>query len=281
MLGHENETNPKWVGIVLGVLLNGSAHYLAGDRVAGLKWYFSISLTGIAGILILALPGVVGFVAAIVVLLAALLLWVRMLAQSYRTVPRIRIWGWIAVIAMYVLLNTGWQYAIRLVVHPFKVPTGGMIPAIIPGDHVMAERLTYRFTRPKRGDIVVFSTSGLKYPAVKPDTLYIKRIAGLPGETIQIAPPHLLVNGRPVADPPIFGDIASHSNGFFLAQTSPHLSAVLSTTEDKIVLGEHEYLTLGDNTTSSLDGRYYGPISEDQIFGRISRVYWPLSRIGK
>lgn len=276
-----DKTYPKWVGVVLGFLLNGSAHYLAGDRVGGLKWYFGISLTGIAGILILALPGVAGFVAAIGMLFVAFLLWIRMLTQSYRPVPRIRIWGWIVVIALNVLLNTGWQYGIKLIVHPFKVPTGAMIPAIMPGDHVMAERLTYRFTRPKRGDMVVFSTSGLRYPAVKSDTFYIKRIAGLPGETIQIAPPHLLVNGRPVTDPPIFGDISSRSNGFLLAHTSPNLSAVLSTTEDKMVLGEHQYLTLGDNTTSSLDGRYYGPISEDQIFGRISRVYWPLSRIGK
>lgn len=272
---------PKWVGVILAFLLHGSAHYLAGDRVTGLKWYFGIAFTAITGILILAIPGVAGFAAAIVTLLIALLLWLRMLTQSYRPVPRIRIWGWLAVIAINLVLNTGWQYAIRLVVHPFKVPTGAMIPAIMPGDHVVAERLTYRFTRPKRGDIVVFSTSGLEYPAVKQDTFYIKRIAGLPGETIQIAPPHLLVNGRPVTDPAIFGDISSTSNGFLLARTSPGFTAVLDSTEDKMVLGEHEYLTLGDNTTSCLDGRYYGPISEDQIFGRISRVYRPLSRIGK
>lgn len=276
-----DKTYPKWVGVILALLLHGSAHYLAGDRVAGLKWYFGIALTGIGGILILAIPGVTGFVAAIVALMIALLLWLRMLTQSYRPVPRIRIWGWLAIIVLNIVLNTGWQYAIRLVVHPFKVPTGTMTPAIMPGDYVMAERLTYRFTSPKRGDTVVFSTSGITYPAVQRDTFYIKRIAGLPGETVRIAPPHLLVNGQPVTDPPIFGEISSRSNGFLLARTAPNLSAVLSTTEDKIVLGEHEYLTLGDNTTSSLDGRYYGPISEDKIFGRISRVYWPLSRIGK
>lgn len=269
------------MGVVLGLLLNGSAHYLAGDRIGGLKWYFGITLTGIAGILILALPGAASFVAAVVILFVSFVLWIRMLTKSYRPVPRIRIWGWIAVIALSVLLNTGWQYGIKLIVHPFKVPTGAMISAIMPGDHLIAERLTYRFTRPKRGDVVVFSTRELRYPGVKPDAFYVSRIAGLPGETIQIASPHLLVNGRPVTDPLIFGDISSGSNGFLLAHGPPNLSAVLSRTEDKIVLGEHQYLTLGDNTAHSLDGRYFGPISEDQIFGRISRVYWPLSRIGK
>ncbi len=106
-------------------------------------------------------------------------------------------------------------------------------------------------------------------------------IAGLPGETIQIAPPNLLANGQPVLDPPIFAAITSRSNGFLLANAPSSVPAVLSTIEDKIVLREHQYLMLGDNTASSLDGRYYGTISEDQIFGRVSRVYWPLSRIGK
>ncbi|MDD2236012.1 MAG: S26 family signal peptidase [Kiritimatiellae bacterium] len=56
---------------------------------------------------------------------------------------------------------------------------------------------------------------------------------------------------------------------------------VLTSSQNKIVLGEDEYFTLGDNTASSLDGRYYGPISGNQIVGRISRIYWPVSRIEK
>jgi len=231
-----------------------------------------------AGVLILAVPGVLSIALSIVLFLSSIVLLLVMLKQSYRPVRRIGIWGWLAVLALNFVLNSGWEMAIKQVVHSFKVPTGAMIPAIMPGDHLIAARVSYWFGKPQRGDIVVFTTKGMNHPQVYPDTYYIQRIAGLPGETVQIDPPNLMVNGKIVNEPAIFAEISSQSNGLILAHGS---MAILSNLDNKIVLGEKQYLTLGDNTSRSLDGRHYGPISEEQIFGRVSQIYWPISRIGK
>jgi signal peptidase I len=274
---------PKWVGIILGFLLNGSAHFLSGQRVTGVRWYLAISLTGVAAMLILALPGAVAYFVSIILFFSALVLWVIMLKQSYRPVRRIRIWGWLAVLGLAFILNSVWEIAIRQMVHPFKVPTGAMVPAIKPGDHLVVERVSYWFGKPHRGDIVAFTTKGLSHPHVRSDTYYIKRIAGLPGETVQIDPPNLIINGNIMREPHIFAQISSRSNGFSLAHGhgSMQPKPLLISRDDKIVLGENQYLTLGDNTSHSLDGRYYGPISDEQIFGRVSRIYWPITRIGE
>lgn len=203
-----------------------------------------------------------------------------MLKQSYRPLPRFRLSGWIGVIVLVIISNIGWQYISDLIVRPYLISTESMLPTLIPGDRVMAERVTYRFSKPKRGDMVLLSTDGLNYPALKSGVFYIKRIAGLPRESIRIQSPHLVVNGEIIKEPAIFTTLSEHANGFVLAHTMPRLPSVLSQPEDKIVLGENQYLVLGDNTESSLDSRYYGPISESQIVGRVTRIYWPLSRVG-
>jgi signal peptidase I len=278
-----NKTYPKWVGVSLGFILHGSAHFLSGHRLTGIRWYFAILLTSVAGVVFLAVPGLLAYALCIALFLLALVLWLIMLKQSYQPVRRIGVWGWLAILVLAFALNAVWKIAIKQVVRPFKVPTGAMVPAIIPGDHLIAERVSYWFGKPKRGDIVVFNTEGLKHPHVRPDTYYIKRIAGLPGETVQINPPNLIVNGNIVREPHIFAEISSRSNGFSFAHGYGPMQPkpLLTSLEDKIVLGDNQYLTLGDNTTQSLDGRYYGPISDEQICGRISRIYWPLSRVNK
>lgn len=228
--------------------------------------------------LILALPGILGIITAGVLFLTSIVLWLIMLKQSFRPVKRIGIWGWLTVLVLVFAINSGFSIGLHQVVQPFKVPTGAMLPTLTPGDHIVAERASYWFGPPQRGDIVVFNTTGLEHPAVRPNVYYIKRIAGLPGETIQIASPNLVVDGRIIRDPAIFAELSSNSNGFTLAHRAANRASPLSSPEDQIVLGKDQYLTLGDNTENSLDGRYYGPISINQIYGRVSRIYWPLSR---
>lgn len=276
-----DKTYPKWVGVILGLLLNGSAHYIAGNRTAGISWFFAIRLSAIAAMLILALPGILSIITAGVLFLTSIVLWLIMLKQSFRPVKRIGIWGLLTVLVLVFAINSGFRIGLHQIVQPFKVPTGAMMPTLTPGDHIVAERASYWVRNPQRGDIVVFNTTGLEHPAVLPDQYYIKRIAGLPGETVQITPPNLIVDGRVIREPTVFDEISSRSNGFILAHRANNRTSPLSAPDDQIVLGKDQYLTLGDNTESSLDGRYYGPISKDHIYGRVSRIYWPLSRAVK
>jgi signal peptidase I len=276
-MNYTNKTYPKFVGVILGFLLSGSAHFLSGKRAVGIWWYLTVSLTPVLSLFILAVPGIASFYISLFIFIIAVMLWLVMLKESFRPVRRIGFLGWIAVIILNFVLSSGLKIITKQVVHPFKVPTGAMSPTIIPGDHLIVERLSYCFRKPKRGDIVVFSTRSIDHPAVKTDTFYIKRVVGLPGETIQIYPPNLIVNGKVVKEPSIFKELSSNSSGYVLSRGS----ALLSDNDDKIILGEDEYLTFGDNSQNSLDGRYYGAISEDCIVGRVSRIYWPFSRIKK
>jgi len=72
----------------------------------------------------------------------------------------------------------------------------------VSGDCVFVEKISYRFLKPRRGEIVVFKTDGIK--SLQKDTVYVNRLVGLPGETISIKPPFLYVNGKKVVEPEIF-----------------------------------------------------------------------------
>jgi len=267
----------KWVGVVLGFLLHGSAHFLSGRRAAGLKWYFGLFACGLAGAALLASPGTVLFILGVAFGLVSVVLWSVMLKQSYRPVRRIGFLGWFAVIVLAVVLDNGLSFLVRQFVHPFKVPTGAMSPSIIPGDHLFAERLSYRFGKPKRGDIVVFRTKGIE--SLPSDKFYIKRIAGLPGDRIRIEPPFLIVNDQKVTEPEIFNAISSGSDGYAGFQHVGPMSGLLSKPTDEVVLGSDEYFVLGDNTRNSHDSRYWGAVPENNIIGRATRIYWPFTRI--
>lgn len=277
-----NEKPPyrKWVGVVLGFLLYGSAHFLSGKRAVGLKWYFGLFSCGLAGVALVATPGTAPFVLGVAFGLANVVLWLVMLKQSYRPVRRIGFLGWLAVIILAVVLSHSLSLVVRQFVHPFKVPTGAMHPTIVPKDHLFVERLTYRFGKPKRGDIVVFRTRGIE--SLPPNTFYIKRVAGLPGERIRIEPPFLIVSDQKVTDPEIFHTISSTSDGYAGFQLAAHVAPTggpLTKPTDEVTLGPNEYYVLGDNTRNSSDSRYWGAVSEKNIIGRATRIYWPFTRI--
>ena len=152
----------KWGGVVLGFLLTGSAHFISGQHAAGLRWYFGILACALLALLIIgAVPGMLAYIVGVILFLVSIVLWVSMLKQSYRPVPRIGFLGWIAVIVINFALNYAWIYALRTVVRPFRISTGGMSPTLQRGDHVYVEKISVAFAKLERGDIIVFRTTGL------------------------------------------------------------------------------------------------------------------------
>lgn len=146
------------------------------------------------------------------------------------------------------------------------------------GDHVFVDKVRYNFSKPRRGDIIVFDTTRIDYPNLSGD-FYIKRLAGLPNETIAIRPPYLVANNRVVEDPFPFHRLVHDTNyhGYVLASGGAARAPKLAMTEDRLPLGADEYLPLGDNTLSSLDGRYFGPVKRAALVGPAFMVYWPVS----
>ncbi len=163
----------------------------------------------------------------------------------------------------------------------------------IAGDHVFVNRMKWYFRPPRRGDIVVFSTDG--NPNLPPGEFYIKRLVGLPGETISVEEPYLVCNGEKVTDPLPFRRLAEKREawkggprylGYCFAGGEYFPSAfnggaptrtLLGVPGDKAALGPEDYLPMGDNTKNSYDGRYWGTVPRKRLLGSAGCVYWPLS----
>lgn len=149
------------------------------------------------------------------------------------------------------------------------------------GDHIFVNKVLYNFTRPKRGDIFVFSTKGISYPRIRPDSFYIKRIAGLPGERLRLDPPYLIADGRPITAPYPFERLLKGEKQGYRGYQLPYFEASLGRVAlglpgQELQLSSTEYLPLGDNTLSSLDGRYFGGVDRKNIVGPAFMVYWPF-----
>jgi signal peptidase I len=167
---------------------------------------------------------------------------------------------------------------IYLVIHnfvaqPFEVEQNSMIPTITPSEYVLIDKLTPRFGDYERGDIVVFQPPNAAGGGGVP---FIKRIIGLPGETIR------LDNGRVFVTP--VGGTAIRLDEAYVARGTDGAAAPTlprdpeGTTEWVIPAGT--YFMLGDNRTQSSDSRAFGAVEEDLIIGRAWLRYFPLDRIG-
>ena len=144
-------------------------------------------------------------------------------------------------------------------IQPFYVKGASMEPNFFDHEYLVIDELSYRFHEPQRGEIVVFH-----YPN-DPKNYFIKRVIGLPGETVEVA-------GGQVK---IYND--KYPNGIVLDE-HPYLDDVYTTQTRTETLKAGEYFVLGDNRAASLDSRYFGPISKGVIVGRVWVRGWPLDR---
>ncbi len=157
---------------------------------------------------------------------------------------------------------------------------------VVSGDHIFVDKVRYNFTKPKRGQIVVFRTEAIKHPQIQVNDHYIKRLAGMPGEEISIDPPHLYVREKKILEPAPFRRMVEdveggYGRGYQLAKRSS-LPGKLAKPGQVYRIPEDGFLPLGDNTDFSLDGRYFGAVPLDSLIGPAFAVYWPFGpRWGK
>ena len=144
---------------------------------------------------------------------------------------------------------------------PFFVRGKSMEPNFENNDYLIVDEISYRFRAPQRGEVVVF-----KCPQ-NPSQRYIKRIVGLPGETIEIG------DGKVV----IFSEKGSQ-----ILNESDYLSPYITTPGDiRVTLDENEYFVLGDNRSVSADSRRFGPLPRKNIVGRVFLRAWPFTAFAK
>jgi signal peptidase I len=152
------------------------------------------------------------------------------------------------------------------VAQPHQVNGHSMDPTLQTGEYLLTEKVSYRFSEPSRGDIVVFRAP--QAACVGDGCDYIKRIIGLPGETIRVAEGKYYVNG----------ELLDESN--YLAPTIVTKPGAFTEDEREITLGEDQYFVSGDNRPGSSDSRYWGPINKKAIVGRAFFSYWPIQTFG-
>ena len=133
-------------------------------------------------------------------------------------------------------------------VQPHRVKGDSMYPNFLDGELLLTEKVSYRLYKPQRGDVIVF-----KAPNANVD--YIKRIIGLPGETVRVEDGTVYVNDQKVNEP------------YETQKTQGNETTTLS---------KNEYFVLGDNRNASADSRTFGPILRDTVKGKVWLVYWPI-----
>ncbi|MEF8847323.1 MAG: signal peptidase I [Candidatus Paceibacterota bacterium] len=143
---------------------------------------------------------------------------------------------------------------------PFLVHGSSMEPNFHNGDYLIIDEVSYRFRDPKRGEVIVFH-----YPE-EPKYEYIKRIVGLPGETVKVNE----------------GKVTVYSKDKKRVLKETYLPASADTPgSTEVTLNSNEYFVLGDNRTASSDSRRWGPLKEKYIVGRVWFHLQPLSVLNK
>lgn len=174
------------------------------------------------------------------------------------------------------------------------------------GDQVFANRIAWNFFPPKRDDTMIFTTSVPELelcapttssntfplpfvvkdepiqPGLMPGQHYIKRLVGLPNESISIADGRIVANGEPVVGLPGMEKITKGENGYrpyrVVSESNPVYQGkgFLVNPEDSVTLGD-EYMALGDNTSNSYDSRFWGPVPRRAMVGPAGIVWWPFT----
>jgi len=160
------------------------------------------------------------------------------------------------------------------VVNPYRIPSSSMEPTLHCArpaqgcearfsDRVLANRFIYHFRDPKRGEIIVFKTPGPN-PVCNdghPGETFVKRLIGLPGETVSEKNGYIFINGHPLEEPYVQAERRDHMSGTW-----------------KVPPGD--YFFMGDNRNQSCDSRTWGPVPRKNLIGEVFFVYWPPNRIG-
>ncbi len=149
---------------------------------------------------------------------------------------------------------------------PHQVNGKSMVPNFQNGDYVLTDKVSYKMGLPGRGDVVVFHAPQAANCPKGTGCDFIKRVIGLPGETVEVKDNTIFVNGKPLPEEYIPEDFRTDPGAF--------------TTGRAITLTQSEYFVVGDNRQYSSDSRAWGPIELSDIVGRAFFRYWPPDSVG-
>lgn len=143
-------------------------------------------------------------------------------------------------------------------IQAYKIPSGSMLNTLLIGDHLLVNKTAYWFSKPKRGDIIVF-----EYP-IEPEKDFIKRVIAVPGDRIRMENKKVFINGKPQDEK----YVRYESDFVFPEYVNPRDNF------PEITIPEGYYFVMGDNRDASFDSRFWGFVKESSIKGEALIIYW-------
>lgn len=298
-----------WLAVTLSVIMAGLGHIYCGRFVKGLVLAFltCIFVPVLFGRLSVSNDSV-RIAVIITALFASSAVWLfaiidsgytaKHTADSYTLKDYNRWYVYVLLVMMGTGGSTQIAFNIRMnLLEAFRVPSASNYPTIDPNDRFLANKIAYKHSDPKRGDLIVF---------INPENRrinYIKRVVAVAGDTVEIKDGQLYVNDEKlqrqmlaqstldnirveVKGEPLEGDVFYETNGnakykIFLARPPDDYT---SFDFAKITVPEHHCFVLGDNRVNSYDSRHFGPVPLATVKGRADYIYWPAkdwSRFGR
>ncbi len=184
------------------------------------------------------------------------------------------------------------------IVQAFYIPSESMVPNLLVGDRILVNKFIYRFREPQRGEIVVFKAPKRAAPDEKD---FIKRVVGLPGDTVEVRDGKVYVNGKPspdwmlprVPDPsaPFDQQVQERNDPSrppeALLYTFPDPNSSYDTAEfpfearagQPFKVPPGHLFVMGDNRNNSKDSHIWGPLERDRVLGKAMLIFWPPGRV--
>lgn len=291
----------SWIAVVLSLICTGLGQIYCGRIVKGLLLFLATLLflpVAIGGAL--AKPSAAVWAVFLCSYGTVFVLWIYATIDSYVAARRVK--------DSYVLreYNRGIVYlffmlvgitnplvtavVVRMqVMEAFYVPVASMVPNVLKGDRFVVNKLAYRYSMPERSDVVVFRSPPNRRQA------YIKRVIGLPGDTVAMRGGEVFVNGkrlvRQKAPESAFSTIRDCLEGELYYETNAGKTYAIVDGDQPTEYDDHEAVTvpvgncfvMGDNRDKSRDSRSFGCVPLGDIFGRVQYIYYPAgswSRFG-
>ena len=280
-MGEGLKAKEPWVTLFLNAIFPGLGQIYAKRTIRGIVIIgvaFLLLCIAFIGVLFLVNPDVVltktFVISGIVVIILVIAFTIFTLIDGWICVRKYNIsnnvkhanmtFRIVAIVACLILFFTPTThtpiaaYIRNSVIQAFKIPSHGMAPTLQIGDRIFVNKRAYLTVMPQRGDIIVF-----KNPQDMKKS-FLKRVVGLPGETLEIKDGKVIINGNAVESKFHYynaGDYGKES--------------------EKIEIPLNNYYVLGDDSESSRDSRHFGFIPSKYIIGKATKIYWPLERSGK
>jgi signal peptidase I len=182
---------------------------------------------------------------------------------------------WVREATFIIVVALALAFLLRIfAVQTFFIPSGSMEPTLQIGDRILVNKLSYHLHSVHRGDIVVFSRPKDEDCGGAPVNDLVKRVIGLPGETISLtkgSKSYVLIDGKRLDETWLPSSVQG--------MTFPGPAGTAYSLDRPFVIPANHYFVMGDNRTESCDSRYWGPISSNLIVGKVELRIWPLTSI--